>query len=365
MTSVRLWLGHDGYRDPDDNLGLLVGAAQARVTARGSDDLRVAGVVFGDTKDGAQFKMLKPYGTIPAALDDGDPRYDDALSNRNAAGNYAFYKDYGSAAIRDLAPGWGRYDLLAEDAGGTRAWNYDPAGRSAITKAARDLADDIVDAVARGGGLEPNAVVVYSAGGGAHVPAEAIAYLRNQGYAEATLVKHFAVIQHGDSNWWRNQESAATAITRPYTIALSEQDPDRYANGDAGPGLKLLVRDGVWLSGERFGDAFAEATAVAQGRAPFENLPQQARFRPTKDGSDAGSHAFGADVDALLAAWDDRLGPGEDIATGSGTEHLVDTGSGYRGRVMYDEFDWRDARGLMNGTGLAAHDHGAGVLDWG
>src|SRR5699024_7773262 len=123
----------------------------------------------------------------------------------------------------------------------------------------------------------------------------------------ATLVRHFAVVQHGDTNWWSNQEVEATAITRAYTIALSEQDPNRYASGASAPGLKWLVRDGVALSGARVGDAFAAATAVAQGLAPFENLPQHARFRTTTDGSDAGSHAFAADVEALMDAWDDRL----------------------------------------------------------
>lgn len=350
MTKVRLWLGHDGYRDPDDNLGILVGAAQARFAAKTSDDVRVAGVVFGDTKDGAQYKMLNPYGKIPAALDDGDARYADAYSNRTAAGNYAFYKQYADAAIKQLAPGWGRYDLLAEDKGGTRAWNYDPQGRAVMTKASWDLAADIRKAIADGGGAEPNSVVAYSAGGGAHVAAEAIAYLRNQGISEETLVRHFAVIQHGDSNWWKNQEPEATAIVRAYTIPLAEQDPNVYANGDPGPGLKLLVRDGVALNGARFGDDFAEATAVAQGLADFEGLPAKALFRTTRDGSDAGSHAFGADAEALFAAWGNRLGANENIATGNGTEHLVDTGSGYRQRVMYDSFDWQDARDIMNGT---------------
>ena len=103
---------------------------------------------------------------------------------------------------------------------------------------------------------------------------------------------------------------------------------------------------------------------MAQGRADFEGLPEGALFRTTKDGSDAGSHAFAADADALLAAWGNRLGPNENIALGPGTEHLVDTGSGYRSRVIYDDFDWRDARDIMNGSapGTAAADH---LLDWG
>ena len=40
---LRVWLSADGYRDPDDNLALLVGAAQARVTAKSGDSVQVAG----------------------------------------------------------------------------------------------------------------------------------------------------------------------------------------------------------------------------------------------------------------------------------------------------------------------------------
>ena len=364
MTSVRLWLSHDGYRDPDDNLGLLVGAAQARTMAKGSDNLRVAGVVFGDTKDGAQFKMLKPQSAIPAALDDGDARYDDGLSNRNAAGNYAFYKEYGSDAIRQLAPGWDRFDLLAEDAGGTRAWNYDPAGRSAISKAARGLVDDIVNAVAKGGGDVPNAVVAYSAGGGAHVPAEAIAYLRNQGYSEATLVRHFAVIQHGDSNWWVNQEPEATAITRPYTIPLSEQDPNVYANGDPAPGLKALVRDGVWLSGIalrarlRRGDGGRAGPGAVRGPAPASAIPHDdGRLRRGKPRLRRRRRGAARGLGRSAEARREHRHRHRDGASRRYRER-------HRERVIYDDFDWRDARALMNGPGTA--DQAAlAFFDWG
>jgi hypothetical protein len=353
VTKVRVWLSHDGYRDPDDNLGLLVGSAQARVSARGSADLSVGGFVYGDTIDGGQFHMLNPTGETPAAFD-GDPRFDDIAKNKVAAGNYAFYANYGAKAIAGLGPGWDRFDLIAEDPTGLKAWTYAPAGRAQMTKAAWELAADIRAAVGKGGGAAPNEVVVYSAGGGAHVAAEAIGYLRGQGFDEATLVRHFAVAQHGRSNWWLNQEPEATAITRPYTIALSEQDPDVYANGMNAPGLKLLVRNGVWLEGDGFGSAFARATAVAQGLEPFMNLGGNKTFKPTKDGSDAGSHAFAADAAALLAAWDDRMRPGEDLPYRTKAEHLVENGAATRLRVIYDEFDWRDARALMNGGAAAA-----------
>jgi hypothetical protein len=354
VTKVRVWLSHDGYRDPDDNLGLLVGAAQARVVAKASGgEVSVGGFVYGDTVDGGQFHMLRPGAATPAAFD-GDPRFDDIAKNKVAAGNYAFYASYGAKAIAGLAPGWDRFDLIAEDPAGLSAWNYAPVGKGQMSKASWELAADIRAAVGKGGGATPNEVVVYSAGGGAHVPAEAIAYLLGQGFTQATLVRHFAVVQHGRSNWWLNQEPEATAITRPFTIALSEQDPNVYANGMSGPGLKFLVRNDVWLEGDRFGAAFAKATAVAQGLDPFQNLGPNKTFKPTKDGSDAGSHAFAADAAALLAAWGDRMRPGDDLPYRTDAEHLIENGGATRLRVIYDEFDWRDVRALMNGSGPAA-----------
>lgn len=362
MTKVRVWLSHDGYTDPDDNLAQLVGSAQARVSAKSDARVSIGGFVFGDTKDGAQFKMLHPFQAVPSQFS-SDPRYGDPYLNRVGAGNYAFYEKYGAAAIRGLAPGWKQYDLLKEDSGGRDAWHFHASGRGTMTSAGWDLADDILDAIAEGGGATPNAVVVYSAGGGANVAAEAIGYLLGRGVAASEIKEHFAVVQHGNSNWWNNQESAARDITRPYTIAISEQDPGQYANGMAGPGLKWLVRQDTWLDGSRFGEAFRKAAAVAQGIEEFKGLPGSALFRTTTDGSDAGSHAFASDADALLAAWGRRLDPGWNIPNLDGTEHLIKGQGQFALRVIYDEFDWLDARKLMNGTAAASPSAGADHVD--
>lgn len=353
MTNVRVWLGQDGYTDPDDNLAQLVGAAKAKMTALSDARVKIGGFVYGDTIDGGQFKMLNPTKTVPARFSDDD-RYDDDYRNQVAAGNYAFYTKYGAAAIRSLAPGWKQYDLLKEDQGGQDSWNFHATSRSQMTSAGWDLAQDILDAIGKGGGATPAEVVVYSAGGGANVAAEAIGYLLGQGTSAAEIEEHFAVVQHGNSNWWYNQEAAARDITRPYTIVISEQDPGVYANGMTGPGLKWLVRDGVWLDGSRFGETFRKAVAVAEGKESFEGLTGAKIFKTTQDASDAGSHAFASDADALLAAWDTRLASGWNIPNLDDTEHLIKGHGQYALRVMYDEFDWRDARNLLNGTSSAA-----------
>lgn len=351
MTRVRVWISQDGYVDPDDNLAQLVGAAEVRGAARSHDNVSIAAVVFGDSTDGGQYRMLNPFGRVPARLDDGDSRLYTFYKNKIAAGNYAFYEKYGSKAIASIAPGWEQFDVLKSDRGGQRSWNYHPTSKSEMIPASWNLAQDIEQAIAKGGPTRaPNEVVVYSAGGGAHVPAEAIGYLLGQGFTEKTIRAHFAVVQHGSSNWNVNQEAEARHATRHYTIAISKQDPDRYANGEDGPGLKVLVRDGVYLDGSRFGETFRKALAVAQGLEPFENLGRDRTFRPTIDGSDAGSHAFAADAAAVLGAWSTRMRSGDNLPLEPNTGHLIKNGDDYRLRVIYDGFDWQDAVALLNGA---------------
>ena len=341
---LRVWLSADGYRDPDDNLALLVGAAQARVTAKSGDSIKVAGTVFGDTKDGGQFYMLNPMGSAPVAFG-SDSRYGSVDGNKQAAGNYAFYTKYAAAALKELAPGWSKFDLLATDGGGNRAWNFDAVQASQITGASKALADDIVDAIAK----SADELVVYSAGGGGNVAAEAVGYLLNQGYSKATLVQHFAVVQHGN-NWVTNYEAAARILTRDFTVAISNQNYDTYGNGMNGPGLQYALAGPT--ASTAFGTAFDKAVAVATGANAFENLGAGKTFKKTLDASDAGSHAFAVDMGRLVAALGDRLSGTEEMQTGYDWAHLIDQGSSTRLREIYAAFDI-DAVAALLGTGQA------------
>jgi hypothetical protein len=337
MTQVRVWLSHDGYRDPDDNLSMLLGAAEARVSAQSSSSVRVGGIVFGDTKDGGQYYTLNPNGSAPAAFGT-DSRYGDVAGNKQAAGNYAFYQEYGKAAMKALGPGWNLYDLLATDNGGKRAWNFDADQRSQITGTARALADDIADAVAQtGGAATPAKLVVYSAGGGANVAAEAIGYLLGQGYAEADLLKSFVVVQHGN-NWVTNYEAEARELTRAFTLAISNQNYASYANGDPGPDLKHALTAKV-TGDTLFAAAFDTALAVATGGQAFQNLPAKATFKATLDASDAGSHAFAVNGGELIAALAGRLSGSEGLQTGYDWAHLIDGGGSTRLREIVSDFD--------------------------
>jgi hypothetical protein len=342
-TRIRVWLSHDGYRDPDDNLSVLVGSAQARLVANGTPTLTVAGVVFGDTKDGGQYYTLNPTGKAPKAFGT-DSRYGDTAGNKVAAGNYEFFKDYVKPGLKAMAPGWVNYDLLADDKGGMRAWNFDATARSGISKAAAALADDIREAIAHG-----NEKVVYSAGGGANVPAEAIGFLYNQGFRAAAIAEHFAVVQHGRSNWGNQYENEARDITREYTIAISNQNLARYANGMDGPDLKHAIPNAGQIDGSAFGSAFDRALDVAMGVKAYSGLKAGTTFKSTRDASDAGSHAFSVDVDRLLGAWDKQMVRGDNLPNGDAWAHRIDGANGARLRVMFNQFDSADIRQLLDG----------------
>ena len=351
MTKVRVWLSHDGYRDPDDNLAMLVGAAKARTMARSDADVSIAGVIFGDTTDGGQYHMVHPLRKTPANMD-GDSRFDDHAMNKVAAGNYAFFKKYAAPALTQLAPGWAVIDTVKGEVEGS--WNYHAQTLAGISLAARELVADIRAAINKGGGAHPKEVVVYSAGGGAHVAAEAIGFLRHS-YGDAKIKEHFAIVQHGRTNFALNLEPEARNITRTFTIPIAKQDLDQYANGMSGPGLGKLVRGGVYLEGDRFGSKMALALDVAQGLKAFNNLGPDKTFKTTTDGSDSGSHAFAVADSKLLSHWNDRLRAGETLSSEVGHEHqIVKAGGGYRLRVMYNDFDWKDVRALMNRGGAAS-----------
>jgi hypothetical protein len=346
-TQIRVWYSADGYRDPDDNLSMLVGGAQIRTVAASNGRVSVGGFVYGDTKDGGQYYMLHPTGKAPGSFG-SDSRYGDTAGNKVAAGNYAFYKQYGKAGLGDLGSGWKQFDLLASDNGGQRAWNFHATSKTAISAASSALASDIISAIGKG-----NAVVVYSAGGGANVPAEAIGYLRNHGYSEAAISSHFAVIQHGRSNWGANYESEARSITRDYTIAISNQNMATYDNGMDGPNLKTAITNKSAINGAAFGTHFDKALDVAIGTKAFGSL-SGATFKTTVDASDAGSHAFAVDLGSLQSAWNNKMHSGDDLPTGDAWAHRISGASGARLRVIYNEFDAKDVAQLLNGRSATA-----------
>lgn len=348
---VTVFLGHDGYRDADDNLSLLIGTAQAVKSAAKNASIDVAGVIFGDVKDGGQYYMLNPTGKAPRSFGTDD-RFGDVAGNKKAAGNYAFFQKYGVEALKDLDPNLATYDLPASDKGGLRAWNFDATKKSQITDASAALAEAIIAAIKADAGSKGSVseLVVYSAGGGANVAGEAIGFLLNKGYSKADIAAHFAVTQHG--NWEKSYEAEARELTRDMTIAISDQNMATYRNGADGPDLKHAIKANSG-TGAGLGSDFAEAIAVATGKKAFAGLPNKAVFATTKDASDAGSHAFATNLDALLAAWESRLGKGT-IHTDDQWGHLIDDGGSTRARVIWNGFDADDVKALLSSGKIAS-----------
>jgi hypothetical protein len=341
-TQVKVWFSADGYRDPDDNLATLIGGAQIKAASSASGRVTVGGYVFGDTKDGGQYYTLHPGGSAPSSFGN-DSRYSSVAGNKQAAGNYAFYKEYGKAALKDLSSGWKQFDLLASDNGGKRPWNFDANKLSQISGASQALANDIISAISKG-----NAAVVYSAGGGANVPAEAIGYMLNKGYKESAIASHFAVIQHGRSNWEKNYEPEARGLTREYTIAISNQNMAKYTNGTKGPDLKHAIVNKGAIDGSAWGSKFDKALDVAIGAKGFGSL-SNATFKTTADASDAGSHAFAVDLDDLQSAWNKKMRDGESLPSGDSWAHRIKGEDGGRLRVHYNEFNSKKIANLLDG----------------
>ena len=182
--------------------------------------------------------------------------------------------------------------------------------------------------------------MVYSAGGGANVAAEAVGYLLGQGYAMADLVKHFAVVQHGN-NWVTNYGTRPASITRELHHRHLEPELRHLRRRQApAPTSSTPSRRTTCPTAAGFGAAFAAALAVATGGTALRRAARGLRgSAATLDASDAGSHAFATDRDWLLAAWGDRVGAGE-LHTGLDWAHLIDDGPlGLRDRVLDDGFD--------------------------
>jgi hypothetical protein len=342
--AVKVWISADGFRDTDDNVAQMVGAALGVVVSANDPGYELAGMVFGDTLDGGQFRMMHPTGKMPSFIVH-DSRYDQVSNCKQAFGNYEFFKDYAAPAFTSL--GIPSYDMLATDRGGMRAWDFDARSKSQLAPASRDLVDDILAAMAT-----PDDKVVYSAGGGANVAAQAIGYLLEIGYTKTEIVPHFAVIQHGRHNWVWQYEPEARNLTREFTIAITHQDQRSYANGWRGPNLVDTIHDRRRIDGSEFGDVFDLALDVSIGNRAYSagKLANGAIFRSDLDGSDVGSHAFAFDEDALSAAWTNRMRPGENLSREENQTHMIDgPGNADRTRVLYNSFTHRDVSDLFDG----------------
>lgn len=346
-VKIRLWIGDDTYRDDDGNPSSAIAAMAARLVELESPLVSVGGMVVGDCKVGAQWFLLhpdQPKSALPVAYDDGDTRYSNTSQNKIGGGNVWFYHAMLFPAIAAAFPAWQLCEVYRDTTPAVHEWNFAPTQASQITSASLAIANDIIAAI---NNPMPE-IVVYSAGGGANVPAEAVGWITsNSNYTAADIKEHFAIIQHGRNNWFYGYDIQggidARDVTRQFTIAITNQNPTVYDNGWAGPGLETAFFTTDFPSiriAHRFSTDLENAFKVAVGAAAPVGVPSDSTFSATRDISDAGSHVFALCPGRVAANMSARMTENETLNTGDTDQHLIynsATGTS-RTRVLWHGF---------------------------
>ncbi len=261
----RVILGHDGHPDPDDNLATMAGAAAAVRNAETNPRIKLHGMIYGDTTQSRKNGMINGGGT----------------DNEKGKANYTFFKNYSKNGVASIgiSP---IFDTVVE--------RSDFTGNSftAMTAGGEHIATAIKNAI----DLNLNERVVYTAGGGINAAAEAVAYLRKQGYTDTQIRDRFAVVQHSGWNIKNATETTAQNIIVSFTIRIKDQ------NDYTGVG-KLTF----FAEASRTSVAFESAWRAARLGTSFTQIPN---LKGTSDGSDAGSHDFATSSDMLDANWGKR-----------------------------------------------------------
>lgn len=329
-VKVRLWIGDDTYRDDDGNPSTTIASIAARLVELDSPLVSIGGLVMGDCKVGAQWFLLnpdQPKANMPPEFDDGDDRYANTTANKMGGGNAWFYDTILFPAVAPLFPDWTLCQVYKDGASAVHVWNFAATSTSQICSAALEIANDIISAI---NNPLPE-IVVYSAGGGANVVAEAVGWIKsNTNYTEAQIRDHLAVIQHGRNNWFYGYDVQggidARVVTRPYTIAVTNQNPAVYANGWAGPDLEnaFKVADFQFIDiATRFSPELETAFKTAVGATPAVDVPTDRTFSSTTDISDAGSHVFALCPGRVAASMAARMLANETLLQGEENQFLI------------------------------------------
>jgi hypothetical protein len=266
--------GHDGHADPDDNLAALAGfIAVKRAQDQPGSRVTLVAMIYGDTTEDRQD------GMIP-----GGPGTGDAGRDRTAAANYQFFQKLTRPALQSM--GFNTFfDVVPQD------YDFTPSALKDMTTGGAFIAQRVQAAI----GTKTR--VVYSAGGGENTAAEAIAWLRKQGYSDAQIKEHFAIVQHSSSSNWAKftEATARKIIADDFTIYIENQNP---YSGPGQPPRTVKV--------SRTSATFANAWSVALLDAP-SGIPNLASRR---DASDAGSHHFASNMAGIETYWNRRGEPG-------------------------------------------------------
>lgn len=345
-VNIRLWVSDDVYRDDDGNPSTCAALLFTKKAIDEDPRISLGGFVLGDCKVGAQWLLINPdstSGSMPSEFNDGDTRYNQTTQNHQGCGNVWFYDNYYKPAHEDVLPDVPLYFVYEADNVTKSVWSYNfsPVSSSDIHPASLALANDIINAVAA---VEPT-IVVYSAGGGANIAAEALAYLQSVlGYNHADLMEHFAVIQHGRNNWTLGYDVRGGVdsrnLTRDFTIAVTNQNSDSYENGWRGPKLDTAIEsaDLPNVNVSAISSTLNTALRIALGADTAPSTGNaNVNFSSTRDISDAGSHVFGITPPRVFMNMPARMYGNETLTQETTEEHLIynPTTGTYRTRVLW------------------------------
>ena len=265
--------GHDGDPDPDDNGAALAGhMAIKNNIARNPGRVEFLGFVYGDTTEWRQRCMINGGGG--------------SYNGSNGYANYRFYQRYTVPALESVGCDV-FYDTTPQE------YDFDADSLNEMTTSGQFLTKAIQNAIDNSTDSE-ELRVVYSAGGGVNVPAEAIKYLKNKGYSDQEIKDHFLVVQHSKWNYESASEKTAQNIVRPFYVAIRDQN----AYTGHGKGVPTEV------SADKTSEVFANAWSIAVGgEKPSPAIPG---FGSIDDISDSGSHSYASNPDVLDENWDIR-----------------------------------------------------------
>ncbi len=268
--------GHDIEYDADDNSAQLAGiyAVQRNIDAY-PGQVELIGMVAGDTELGTRQTTHFKYFEQPSAAD-------------QMTANYIFFRDLGQSVLEDFYGSGNVYDAFLDKT----PWNFSATDVSHIRPASAALYQKIVAAITHAG--TDTYRVVYSAGGGHNVPFEAISLLRHNGYTDAQIIEHFAIVQHSTWNQDNTNEPNVKNDTLKFMIRINDQ------NGNTGVGNVVLD-----VSAAKTSPAFEYAYEVAIGFVDADPIIHST-FKGKDDASDSGSHSFATDVPVITAHWNQR-----------------------------------------------------------
>ena len=315
-TNYLIVLGHDGSPDPDDNLAQLAGFMAVKRGSQRHQRVAFGGLVFGDTTSDRKVRMIS--GADPASK-----------------ANWIFHRSFNVPALTELGLTPSTHaDVVTEK------WDFDPADPWDLTSGGRLLFGYIRAAIDAGDGDR----VVYTAGGGQHVPGEAIALLRNHGYSDSQILEHFAVVQHSRMNWTTYTEAPARRMTLDFTIRIDDQN----GNPASGPGFRPRSGSGFPpknVSPAATSRTFAKAwSAAAVGGSEVSGIPNH---RARKDASDSGAASF-ASTPALMDRFWYRRGVGLSLMISPNLSSACDSPANQDDCIVYDDYSTLEMNANMN-----------------